>query len=180
MHRCLGEALALAELEESLIALTQRIPQLRLAGAQPKFGDIRGCAASRECEWSGERQPANIGMGQLKIAQLALDPWQRLIALFAQCEVEGGPARRRSRWTPGVHVFAKSMGGPGGGFRRAIRQGSGEELPTPHQRTILTIPKTPCATMWQLSTILSRWLISLSDRAVTSKLLVAGSSPAGS
>jgi cytochrome P450 family 103 len=29
-HRCLGEALALAELEESLAVLTQRIPQLRL------------------------------------------------------------------------------------------------------------------------------------------------------
>ena len=34
-HRCLGEALAKAELEESLAALTQRLPQLRLAGAPP-------------------------------------------------------------------------------------------------------------------------------------------------
>ncbi len=29
-HRCIGEALARAELEESLAALTARIPQLRL------------------------------------------------------------------------------------------------------------------------------------------------------
>ncbi|MBR0947658.1 cytochrome P450 [Bradyrhizobium liaoningense] len=34
-HRCLGEALAKAELEESLAVLTQRLPQLRLAGAPP-------------------------------------------------------------------------------------------------------------------------------------------------
>jgi cytochrome P450 family 103 len=34
-HRCLGEALAKAELEESLAALTQRLPQLRLAEAPP-------------------------------------------------------------------------------------------------------------------------------------------------
>jgi cytochrome P450 family 103 len=30
VHRCIGEALAMAELEESLLVLTQRIPQLRL------------------------------------------------------------------------------------------------------------------------------------------------------
>jgi cytochrome P450 len=47
MHRCLGESLALAELEESLIALTQRIPQLRLAGAQPQ---IRGHSGVRRIE----------------------------------------------------------------------------------------------------------------------------------
>ena len=47
MHRCLGELLALAELEESLIALTQRIPQLRLAGAQPQ---IRGHSGVRRIE----------------------------------------------------------------------------------------------------------------------------------
>ena len=34
-HRCLGEALAKAELEEQLAALTARIPQLRLAGDPP-------------------------------------------------------------------------------------------------------------------------------------------------
>jgi cytochrome P450 len=34
-HRCLGEALAKAELEEQLAALTQRLPQLQLAGAPP-------------------------------------------------------------------------------------------------------------------------------------------------
>jgi cytochrome P450 len=47
MHRCLGESLALAELEESLIALTQRIPQLRLAGALPQ---IRGHSGVRRIE----------------------------------------------------------------------------------------------------------------------------------
>src|SRR5262249_46949543 len=47
MHRCLGESLALAELEESLIALTQRIPQLRLAGGQPQ---IRGHSGVRRIE----------------------------------------------------------------------------------------------------------------------------------
>lgn len=34
-HRCLGEALAKAELEEQLAALTQRLPQLQLVGAPP-------------------------------------------------------------------------------------------------------------------------------------------------
>ena len=34
-HRCLGEALAKAELEEQLAALTARIPQMRLAGDPP-------------------------------------------------------------------------------------------------------------------------------------------------
>jgi cytochrome P450 family 103 len=37
LHRCLGDSLALAELEESLIALTQRLPQLRMAGAPPQI-----------------------------------------------------------------------------------------------------------------------------------------------
>jgi len=37
-HRCLGEALALAELEESLAVLTQRIPQLRLDQAPEIIG----------------------------------------------------------------------------------------------------------------------------------------------
>ncbi|HVJ44240.1 MAG TPA: cytochrome P450 [Dongiaceae bacterium] len=35
-HRCIGEALARIELEEGLAALTQRIPQLRLAGDAPR------------------------------------------------------------------------------------------------------------------------------------------------
>ncbi|MEJ0093618.1 MAG: cytochrome P450 [Methylocella sp.] len=35
-HRCIGEALAKAELEEGLAALTARIPQLRLAGEEPR------------------------------------------------------------------------------------------------------------------------------------------------
>jgi cytochrome P450 family 103 len=34
-HRCLGEALAKAELEEQLVALTSRIPQLQLVGDPP-------------------------------------------------------------------------------------------------------------------------------------------------
>jgi cytochrome P450 len=34
-HRCLGEALAKAELEEQLVALTTRIPQLQLVGDPP-------------------------------------------------------------------------------------------------------------------------------------------------
>jgi len=38
-HRCLGEALAKAELEEQLAALAQRLPQLRLVGEPPT---IRG------------------------------------------------------------------------------------------------------------------------------------------
>ncbi|MDB5405542.1 MAG: cytochrome [Rhodospirillales bacterium] len=36
-HRCLGEALALIELEEGLAALTTRIPRLRLAGEPPRL-----------------------------------------------------------------------------------------------------------------------------------------------
>ena len=34
-HRCVGEALARAEMEEALIALSQRLPGLRLAGDPP-------------------------------------------------------------------------------------------------------------------------------------------------
>jgi cytochrome P450 family 103 len=43
-HRCLGEALAKAELEEGLAALTARLPQLRIAGEPPTvrgYGGIR-------------------------------------------------------------------------------------------------------------------------------------------
>jgi cytochrome P450 len=35
-HRCIGEALARAELEEGLAALTERLPQLHLAGEPPR------------------------------------------------------------------------------------------------------------------------------------------------
>jgi cytochrome P450 len=44
VHRCLGEILARAELEESLAALTSLLPQLQLAGAPPSLqghGGIR-------------------------------------------------------------------------------------------------------------------------------------------
>ncbi len=34
-HRCIGEALARAELEEGLAAITTLIPELRLVGAPP-------------------------------------------------------------------------------------------------------------------------------------------------
>jgi cytochrome P450 family 103 len=43
-HRCLGEALARAELEEGLAALTARIPKLQLRGEPP---DIRGHVSVR-------------------------------------------------------------------------------------------------------------------------------------
>jgi cytochrome P450 len=43
-HRCLGEALAKAELEEQLAALTERVPQLRLVGDPPV---IRGSGGIR-------------------------------------------------------------------------------------------------------------------------------------
>ena len=36
-HRCLGEALARAEMEEALIALTQKLPSLRRTGPPPAF-----------------------------------------------------------------------------------------------------------------------------------------------
>jgi cytochrome P450 len=38
VHRCIGEALATAELEESLAVLTRRIPQLRLDQAPAIMG----------------------------------------------------------------------------------------------------------------------------------------------
>ncbi len=46
-HRCLGEALALAEMEEALYALSQRLPHLDLAGPLPK---IAGHAGIRRIE----------------------------------------------------------------------------------------------------------------------------------
>ncbi len=46
-HRCLGEALARAEMEEALLALSERLPDLQLAGPPPVFKGhmgIRGTA----------------------------------------------------------------------------------------------------------------------------------------
>jgi len=43
-HRCLGEALAILELEESLAALAARLPNLRLAAGAPP---IRGSGGIR-------------------------------------------------------------------------------------------------------------------------------------
>ena len=46
-HRCLGEALARAEMEEALIELSRRLPELQLAGPPPDFKGhmgIRGTA----------------------------------------------------------------------------------------------------------------------------------------
>ena len=45
-HRCIGEALARAELEEGLLALTERLPHMRLVGERAKlagFDGIRRC-----------------------------------------------------------------------------------------------------------------------------------------
>lgn len=41
-HRCIGEALARLELEEGLMALSRRLPGLRLAGPQPKVEGYAG------------------------------------------------------------------------------------------------------------------------------------------
>ncbi len=49
-HRCLGEALARAELEEALVALTQRAPGLEIVGPPPRpkgFTGVRGAAPFR-------------------------------------------------------------------------------------------------------------------------------------
>jgi cytochrome P450 family 103 len=50
VHRCLGEVLARAELEESLTALAARLPQLHLVGEPPKvmgYGGIRRLTGMR-------------------------------------------------------------------------------------------------------------------------------------
>lgn len=47
VHRCLGETLAKAELEEGLTALTERLPQLQLAGNPPR---IQGHAGIRRVD----------------------------------------------------------------------------------------------------------------------------------
>lgn len=49
-HRCLGEALARAELEEALIAIAQRLPRLALKGPPPMakgHGGVRGVTPMR-------------------------------------------------------------------------------------------------------------------------------------
>ncbi len=55
-HRCLGEALAKAELEEQLAALTQRLPQLQLVGDPPVIrgnGGIRSVRNMR-VRWASD------------------------------------------------------------------------------------------------------------------------------
>lgn len=57
VHRCLGEVLARAELEESLAALTERLPQLELAGKPPSVqghGGIRRIDGMR-VQWASQR-----------------------------------------------------------------------------------------------------------------------------
>jgi cytochrome P450 len=46
VHRCIGEALARAELEEGLLALAERLPHMQLVGERAKlvgFDGIRRC-----------------------------------------------------------------------------------------------------------------------------------------
>ena len=57
VHRCLGEILARAELEESLAALVTRLPQLQLAGKPPSLqghGGIRRIDGMR-VQWTSPR-----------------------------------------------------------------------------------------------------------------------------
>jgi cytochrome P450 len=57
VHRCLGEILARAELEESLAALTSELPQLELAGKPPSLqghGGIRRIDGMR-VQWASQR-----------------------------------------------------------------------------------------------------------------------------
>jgi cytochrome P450 family 103 len=49
-HRCLGEALAKAELEEQLAALTQRLPQLQLSGDPPVIRGNGGIRSVRNMQ----------------------------------------------------------------------------------------------------------------------------------
>ncbi len=55
-HRCLGEALARAEMEEALIVLAQRLPSLRLVGSPPTpkgYTGIRGITPM-QVAWSSD------------------------------------------------------------------------------------------------------------------------------
>ncbi|ACL59691.1 cytochrome P450 [Methylobacterium nodulans] len=53
-HRCIGEALARAELEEGLAVLARHLPQLRLTGAMPKLQGHSGIRRiDRMCVTSG-------------------------------------------------------------------------------------------------------------------------------
>jgi len=57
VHRCLGEILARAELEESLAALVGLLPQLQLAGKPPSLqghGGIRRIDGMR-VQWASQR-----------------------------------------------------------------------------------------------------------------------------
>ena len=57
VHRCLGEVLARAELEESLAALTERLPRLEIAGHPPYLhghGGIRRIDGMR-VQWASHR-----------------------------------------------------------------------------------------------------------------------------
>jgi cytochrome P450 family 103 len=57
-HRCLGEALARAELEEGLAALTHRLPKLRLAGEAPVVrGHAPAFAGYLRCVSPGQSSP---------------------------------------------------------------------------------------------------------------------------
>ena len=57
-HRCLGEALARAELEEQLAALTERLPQLQLAGDPPVIRGNGGIRSVRNMRVRWERAAA--------------------------------------------------------------------------------------------------------------------------
>jgi cytochrome P450 len=50
VHRCLGEMLARAELEEGLAALTSRLPQLQLAGDPPVVRGSGGIRTVRDMQ----------------------------------------------------------------------------------------------------------------------------------
>ena len=56
-HRCLGEALAKAELEEQLAALTERLPQMRLVGDPPAIRGNGGIRSVRNMRVRWAREP---------------------------------------------------------------------------------------------------------------------------
>jgi cytochrome P450 len=57
-HRCLGEALAKAELEEQLAALAERLPQLQLMGEPPAIRGNGGIRSVRNMRVRWAQQPA--------------------------------------------------------------------------------------------------------------------------